>query len=601
MRQVRQWLLVLVASLLAVGCEDATLSSGKGDGDVSWGPRPNIPGQLGPDAGEESEDTGLDGPASCVLIPSVAGDVFAGVGSSIRLGVYQYSLESGSPMPDAVIDYEIIEGSVDGSLSTARVTADSTGLADVRLIAGATPGMITVRASSDCANPLDIEVEVVELPSGDLNIALNYPFRDIYDVAPIEIRVYPTDELGCREIERGAVPMGDIYQGTIPSVAGTTRFDSLPVDVPYTILATGIGAHGERAAHGCIDSVLVREGRQTDITVDLFLLPLDPVGTYEVISNWDFRDAVAESGEVGALIVEILDIFEDPGRGLLDFLLNLVEDYVGGIISGAINLFLDLTGLDDVIGDAINDLISSSPLLSSIVTIGRDIRAVIAELEVVSHVDIGKLGSDYEIFGVDNWIGLALYWRLGCGPTSPPDCGRIPIVMDPSLGALRGEWTGRVLGYNQMDIDRHPVDFEYGRLILYAIENLILPAIVGRPAPVTLENLMSAIVNCEGIGDFVAGGDGDCRCALGACICDTDVEGFCDGFISLTFGTFFRGFVDALSFDAVLDLRGSCDVSNTDDDLDIDELTNGTYNGNIDISGTPTPFTATFHGTRLER
>ena len=593
-RRTATLLLGIFVGLFVAGCEDASLSSGATGGEQDWGARPNLP-----DGGTPDAELPPSGELGCVLIPSVAGDIFVGVDSAIRLGVYQYSLETGQPEQGAEIGFEILDGSTDGSLSVRSATSDETGLADVRLVAGNLPGTITVRATSPCANSLSFEVAVLELPSGDLTVALNYPFRDVYEVSPVQFRIYSTDELNCREIARGAVPAGEIYAGEVASVAGTARFAALPVDAPYTILATGIGATGERAAHGCVDNVLLREGRETPITVDLFLLPLDPVGDYEVITNYDFRDAVSESGEVGALIVQILDIFEDPGRGIVDFLLNLVEDYVGGLISGVISFFFDLTGLGDVIGDAINDLIASVPFLSDIVTIGRDIRGIIAELEVISNLSIGKLGSDYEIFGVDNWIGLALYWRLGCTPADGPDCGRIPIVVDEGFGALRGEWTGRVLGYNRLDIDRHPIDFEYGRVILYALEYLVLPAVVGRPGPVTLENLMADIINCDGIGDFVAGGDGSCRCALGACICDSDVEGFCNSFISLTFGSLFRGFVDALSFDAVLDLRGGCEVVNTDGELDIDELVNGEYVGNITINGTPTPFGGTFRGTRL--
>lgn len=598
-------LALMVAGLVAlsVGCGDARLStSGETpdfDEDARVPDRPDTP-----DAGPiedvvvpqdvfrpDASDLG------CVLIPSVGGDVFVGVESAVQIGVYQFSLETGEPMEGERVSFAIVEEeSVAARLQSANVDTNADGLAGQRLSAGATPGRIVVRVFSPCANSIDIEIEVLELPTGNLRVAFNYPFRDLYDVAPIDVRLYLADEIRCSEIVRGEVPAGEVYEAEARDTTSSVTFEGLLTDTEFTVLAVGRGEWGERAAHGCADSVFVREGRTQDLTVDLFLIPLDPVGDYDVLSHWDFRDAIAESGEVGQMIVDILDIFENPGRGLLDFVMDLVEDFVGGIISVAIDFFLDITGLDDVIEDAINGLIDSSPFLSDIVTIGRDLRAIIAELEVISELNIGKLGSDYEVFGVDKWLGLALYWRLGCEEADGPDCGRIPVVLDSvDLGLLRGDWTGRVVGYDRLDIDRHPIDFEYGRLILYVLEYLVLPAITGDPGPVTLRDLMSAILNCAGIGDAIAG-DGDCICALGACICDDDIEGFCDDFIGLVFGPLFRGFVEGLSFDAVLDIRGSATMINRDENLAVDALVEGDYIGNMYIGESPTPFIADFCG-----
>ncbi len=610
-----------VVGLLAA-CGDARLSA-EGEAPESPGGRPVPDG--GPDTGLDDsggpDDSGITPPvgeASCVLIPAVAGDIFVGAGNSITLGVYQYSIATGDPMVDATVGFEILEAGAQSALSTLRARTDEDGLADVRLIAGAVTETVTVKALSDCARPIEFEVEVMELPSGDLRVGFNYPFRDVYDVSPLQVDLFDSDALNCRDIERDELPPDALRTEETGSVAGTASFETLGIETSYTVLVTGFGTYGERAARGCLDGVTLREGAITEVTVDMYLLPLNPPGTYDVLSYWDFRDALSESGEVGRIIVDILDIFEDPGAGIVDFILDLVEEFVGGLISGAISLFLDLTGLDDVIGDAINDLIDSSPLLSDIVTIGRDLRAIIAELEVISKLEIGKVGGDYAVFGIDEWIGLSLYWRLGCDETSPPDCGRFPVVIDGTgLGLLRGEWTGRVLGYNRLEIDRHPVDFEYGRLILFILEGLVLPAIAGdscsvdadcdtgltcntfgRCGPLTLEDLMAAIINCDGIGDFVAGGDGDCRCALGACICDDDVEGFCEDFISFAFGGIFTSFVSALSFDSVLEIRGSCTLVNTDADLRVDQLLDGEYVGDIRIGSAPTPFTASFCGVR---
>ena len=597
--------LILAVSLTA--CGDARLSTSGEAVDFDDDRRPSERGPDSPDGGRT--DTNDDFPDDevfvpdeedlrCVLIPSVGGDVFVGVESAVQIGAYQYSIETGLPMAEERLRFVIVEEeSVAGRLSSENVRSNADGLAAVRLSAGATSGNIKVRVFSPCANSIDIDVEVLELPTGNLRVGFNYPFRDLYDVAPIDVRLYIADEIRCSEITRGEVPPGEILGAEARDTSATHTFESLPVDQEFTVLATGRGEHGERAAHGCADSVFVRDGRTNDLTVDLFLIPLDPVGDYDVLSHWDFREAIAESGEVGRMIVDILDIFEDPGRGLLDFLMDLIEDFVGGIISFAIDFFLDITGLDDVIADAINGIIESSPFLSDIVTIGRDLRAIIAELEVIEELNIGKLGSDYEVFGVDRWTGLALYWRLGCEEEDGPDCGRIPIELDTvDLGLLRGDWTGRVVGYDRLDIDRHPIDFEYGRLILYVLEYLVLPAITGDDPPVTLSDLMSSIINCDGLGDWIAGGDGDCRCALGACICDDDIEGFCEDFISLVFGPFFRGFVEGLSFDAVLDIRGSGTLVNVDENLQVDAITGGDYIGNMYIGDSPTPFIADFCG-----
>ncbi len=599
---------LIVATAMAA-CGDARLSTSGEEVEFEDDRRPSErPDGEDPDVNPDGEGSGEEPDTEvfvpeeedlrCVLIPSVGGDIFVGVESAVQIGAYQYSLETGLPMTDERLRFAIVEEeSVSGRLSSENVRSNADGLAAVRLSAGATPGVVKVRVFSPCANSIDIDVDVLELPTGNLRVGFNYPFRDLYDVAPIDVRIYLADEIRCSEISRGEVPPGEMLGAEARDTSATHTFESLPVDQEFTVLATGRGEHGERAAHGCSDSVFVRDGRTNDLTMDLFLIPLDPVGDYDVLSHWDFRDAIAESGEVGRMIVDILDIFEDPGAGLLEFLLDLVEDFVGGNISFAIDFFLDITGIDDVIADAINGLIESSPFLSDIVTIGRDLRAIIAELEVIEELNIGKLGSDYEVFGVDRWIGLALYWRLGCEEEDGPGCGRIPIELDTvDLGLLRGDWTGRVVGYDRLDIDRHPIDFEYGRLILYVLEYLVLPAITGDPGPVTLADLMSSILNCAGLGDWIAGGDGDCRCALGACICDDDVEGFCEDFIGLIFGPIFRGFVEGLSFDAVLDIRGSGTLVNADDNLQVDAITNGDYIGNMYIGETPTPFIADFCG-----
>src|SRR5699024_2775888 len=113
---------------------------------------------------------------------------------------------------------------------------------------------------------------------------------------------------------------------------------------------------------------------------------------------------------------------------------------------------------------------------------GRDLRDVVANLEVHSVLTISDVSMKYDLQGRDNWLGVTLYWRWNCDQNSPPDCGAINLVADSEgrlgeLGLLSSEWTGRLGSYNQLQIDRHPINLRYGRLIIYVLNEVILPRI----------------------------------------------------------------------------------------------------------------------------
>src|SRR5699024_6926330 len=137
---------------------------------------------------------------------------------------------------------------------------------------------------------------------------------------------------------------------------------------------------------------------------------------------------------------------------------------------------------------------------------------VIANLEVHSELTIGKMSSNYEFRGTDNWLGITLYWRWNCDANSPPDCGAIELRADAngeigSLGVLSSAWIGRIVAYNQLQIDRHPITLEYGRLIMYILNDVILPKLTDGNAH-SMSEAFSYWV-CNGIGTAITGSDGE--------------------------------------------------------------------------------------------
>ena len=591
---------------LFAGCGKASLSTNfDGDQDVAdrgtWGD-PSQRRDVTDDPRRPDVDPGGGNNARCVLLPGRGGRDFVQVNESAPLEVYVYDLD-GEPMGDVEVSFFIdVDRSVDARLNTRSArTGRGTGLAAARVLAGSTPGDIYVLAQASCGRSLELAVEVREVPTGNLEVRLVYPQQQLYRMERFEVAVYPSYEFQCNERRS---PRGR-QELTIAEVATTFErvfIQDLAVDELFAVVGFGVGQFGEDAAFGCVDGVRVREGETAEVEIDLMLLPLDPSGTYDVASKWDFTNAIAESGPVGAIIAEFLLIVRDPGRGLYEFLMNRIRDFVGGLVATVLDTFLRITGLANLIQNAINNLIRNNPLLSSIWTVLEDLTQFINNLEVTSVMQIGKMFGDAEVFGIDTWTGFVLYWRMPCCwpdcRVIPPDCGGNPIQFDPEgLGILQGEWTGRVAGYNQLFIDRHPINFQYGRLIIYVLEHLLFPTLINRPPPVTITEFVAHLVGCERLANAIIGSS-DCRCAIGICICKSDIIGACTGFINLVFGSFLRNFIQGLSFDSVIDNRGQCKLINENAVLDVEFLREGQYFPIINIGGVNAVINATFTGVR---
>lgn len=599
--------LVLFVTMLVAGCGKASLSFSGDDFAPEGGDdrafRPGDPGprdrsEGGPGAGPDATPEDPDGARySCILIPGVGGERQLALGQTMDLPVYVFSLETGEEAAGVTVTYDLdIAAGIAAQLSSRRAQSGEDGRASVRLSAGQQAGTVRVRATTDCSRPLEMEIRILELPTGELEVRFRYPQRSLYDVSPVEVVVLSESEYRCAE--RGsAIGLPSVAQGQAPNTQSAVNVGALPVDDTYTIVVTGRGQWGEGAATGCLGSVRLVEDRRTTVEVDLFLLPLDPGGDYDVASKWDFTNALEQSGPVGALIVEIIRIVENPGQGLYNFIINRINDWVGGIIGGLIDTFLQITGLASLIQNAINDVIDNNPTLTRIRQALEDIVQVVNNLEVLSYLQIGKMFGDYEVFGIDQWQGIALYWRWNCSIADPPDCGRLAIRFDQvDLGILEGQWTGRVVGYDQLNIDRHPIDFNYGRLILYMLEGVLFPALLDEPGPIRIDDAIAQLVGCARLADWITG-SGDCIRFFGQdIICRDTIEGFCTGFINIAFGGIIRGFIQGLSFDSVMDLRGQCRLVNETNNLLVDYLVDGEYIGQIFLGGSSAGFDATFCG-----
>lgn len=556
------------------------------------------------DLREEGDDTAPRVTDEYFMVPAVAPDLEVNVTEQIPLEVYLYSKKTGEPVGGQTVEYEVLEGAEGVSLSAfTSSTEEGTGSASVDLRTGSVEAVVTVRADHPSSNAIDFKVSIAPLSVGGLHVTPVNTAPSIMELVDPEVRLYREADFTCDEFRPLFEQVDPIAMETGPRTDEPVTFAALSTRETFVITGIARGDRGQIAAAGCLDGVSTIADQDRDIDLLLQLIPLNPVGTYDVVSHWDFTDAIADSGTVGSIIVRVLALFENPGLAIYNEIINLVDALVGGIISGALDLFLDLTGLDEDFQDLINDFIANNEALSKVFQAGSDVRDVIANLEVHSELTIGKLSSNYEFRGTDNWLGVTLYWRWNCDQNAPPDCGAIPLQVDGngeigSLGVLSSEWTGRIVAYDQLQIDTHTVSLRYGRLIIYVLNEIIIPELTDGNAH-SLSEAFAYWIGCDSLASSITGSDGEV-CALGACIEDSDIESFCQGAVSTIFG-FADLVVRGLEFDIGLHLGGEGKLVELDSDGFVDRIEEGQFTGFMQSSeadAPSSPFTATWEATK---
>jgi hypothetical protein len=231
-------------------------------------------------------------------------------------------------------------------------------------------------------------------------------------------------------------------------------------------------------------------------------------------------------------------------------------------------------------GDALGDLITDCVLndapewVQDIFTIGQDIFQIVKRLELTGILKISKLTSDYHIQGVSTFTGVVFTWKLGCDKNAPDydQCGKMPFTMeqfnnngDFPMDLVGGNWTGQVVDYDSLSISPYEIDLNYGKLILFVLQKIILKYLTGED---NLTDAAVAIVGCDGIAK-----------SLDKWVDYDDTFKACKGTVTLL-----ESYLIGLAVPSVVSLKGSCTMVDENDDLVVDKLTDGVWAGQVQIN-----------------
>ncbi len=242
--------------------------------------------------------------------------------------------------------------------------------------------LYTVELSGQQADPAVMDVQVNDLPTGTLKIKLQYDGP--VQIKNIQVRVlsgYKT----CADYNP-VTPWTEGLDGdkTVPGLDSVPSFTPMDVAKTYLVFATAEKKDtGSLASSGCIDAVHVKPSEQGDtvVTLNMYVLTLNPAGTYDTINHFDFTDAIP--GQAGEIINFVVDLFYDPGKIIIDLVKELVAQYVGSWVTDIVfGLFED--ALADVVT---NWLLNNSPdFIQDLFVIGQDLVQIVKNVELQSQL-----------------------------------------------------------------------------------------------------------------------------------------------------------------------------------------------------------------------
>jgi len=498
----------------------------------------------------------------------------------LRVKVVDYSLPG--PALDASVRFNITQAAqgADGSLSSQNAFTDAAGVAAVTFRSNQVADVAyTIEVTTADADPVRFDIFVTNSPRGTLKVKLAY--EGPIAVRNAHVRLI-SGQTTCGQFNPVRPPEDIIAEKTLLGVgSGDVEWPNLPEAQRFTVFATAESQAGHLAAAGCLDGIVIIPNQQNVVTLRLFMLTLNPTGAYDSTSVFDFSGAIP--GQVGRIVNEISLLFSSPGQFLINRIKDLAALYVGQFITDTIfGLF------EDAVAEVIDDwMFNESPdWVRDILTVGQDLFQVVNRLEMLATLQISKLQNDYYVQGRLLWNGIVLTWRYGCPaqgqPGYNPSCGRNVFTLADfqntqfPMDIIEGRFTASVQDFDKFDIDNHTIKLNYGKLIIFVLNEMILPELTGED---NLSDAILSFVNCPAIADAIY-----FSALSGIGIDESDIADFCTGAINIIVNPV-ELILANLAIDSQMRMSGNATLSDDDDDLYVDRIIDGAFLGHFESDG----------------
>ncbi|MBI2896123.1 MAG: hypothetical protein HYY06_21375 [Deltaproteobacteria bacterium] len=467
-----------------------------------------------------------------------------------------------------------VAGDARGStLSSQGNPADEEGEASVKLRAGSNDATFDVVVSADYADSIEFGVSVsASHDGGDLRVSVTYD--GVRRLHGADIYIYEGRD--CAGIDPRQPPPADLLQ-SVQSIRDDATFQGLQAGSRWAVLAAAINDTGYVASWGCWPEARIEDGRETLVELPLQDIPVDAAGRWELENHFNMGEALPDDVDtIFDALAEMSDDPNDPATYILDQVREQIDNEALRFAFDAARIYWNLDAeLNEQIDDAAPGFVLDA--MSAAGDLGRALN----DMQIDSDMTFGQPDE----FGVIN----AEHQLIDLVMTLDGVTNRFSMADDVGLGGTtaRNVMVG-VLDEQTATIDPHEFRMGMGTLVLFALNNVVLPRFDG--APGSVREMLEGAVDCSSVGEWLSD-----TVDMGAPSMWEDLCGFALAAASLYAEQQILGMNDTYD---TLTLAGTASIKDPNGDLGFDRLDDGVWSSTWSGNAGSVQFPGSFQGTR---
>lgn len=477
-------------------------------------------------------------------------------GGAVEVG-FRYLDANDQIVPEALIGFAVEGDPAVGSLAAASGQTDGEGIAYASFRTEA-EGTVDVVATAPEADSARATITVRPMVFGTLGVTVSYMGTRPMTGAELALFV----NASCEDLAR-AVPRPEHVETVI--IGHRTEIDGLALDVPMALYALGIDNLDRVAAETCTDVTMTEPNRE--VNVPLSDVAVRVRGPYATVETFDVTDGFPSGLDTVLEITGGLGS-SDPAGWLVDYV--AANPSTPSWLRSALGSSFTRELVAILLRDALDAIHLPSELVETI-RFGADVDAAFSGLTLDGVLTF----SDPDEYGVAMGVHAIQRVRL---PLSDGTEAQHNYETPPSADTV-------VTFGDRIDLDEHGIPLAFGDLVETVLRETLLSRLPGSPA--TVGEYVAGFFDCAAIASYVGTGTtadlAEAACTVGVGLLEARVDSA----------------IESLWDYETLNLSGSAELQDTDEDYDLETIANGTAHARWTNESDQLEFDGVFSGLSM--